>query len=315
MVQPARPISPQDFDSLFDELKNWGRWGQEDQRGALNLITQEKRVAATKYIQDGFTVSGALPLAKRPGPFNSNPVQHHMTRAGDLVSSKGYGVALDFFSMSSHGMSDTHLDALCHIFYNGQMYNGFSSAEVTSAGARVNTIESGQDGIIGRGVLLDIPRSIGKEWLEPGEAIYPEDLERVEEMQSVHVEEGDILLIYTGRNLRLQHKAPWNPREELAGLHGTSMRWVYERGVAVLGCDGISDVIPSGLEGVGSPIAGRPVHLLALPAMGVHLIDNCDLEAIAQASRERNRWNFYFVIAPLKLNGGTGCPVNPVAIY
>ena len=158
MTGPARPITVAEFDTMFEDLKNWGRWGTDDQRGALNLITPEVRAAAAKLIQDGSVVSAALPLAKRPGPYNTNPVLHYMTRAGDLVPPEGYGVALDFFAMSSHGLSDTHLDALCHIFYNGKMFNGHPAEAVTSSGARYNTIESAQDGIVGRGVLLDIPR-------------------------------------------------------------------------------------------------------------------------------------------------------------
>ncbi|HEX5370182.1 MAG TPA: cyclase family protein, partial [Dehalococcoidia bacterium] len=229
MTGVARAITVTEFDAMFEDLKNWSRWGDGDQRGALNLITPEVRAAAAKLIQDGNVVSAALPLAKRPGPYNTNPVLHYMTRAGDLVPPEGYGVALDFFAMSSHGMSDTHLDALCHIFYNGRMFNGRAAEEVTSAGARYNTIESAQDGIAGRGVLLDIPRLRGVRWLEPGEPIYQEDLEAAERAQAVEVRSGDILLVYTGRNLRLREQGAWNPRESLAGLHGTAMPWLRRR--------------------------------------------------------------------------------------
>lgn len=315
MVDVARSIGIDEFNELFQQLKNWGRWGKDDEMGALNLISREKCQRAGRLIMDGVSVSCALPLALRPAPFNSSPGSHYMSRAGDLVSDQGYGVTLDYFAMAAHGMSDTHLDALCHIFYDGRMYNGRAASEVTSAGAQANTIESVQEGVATRAVLLDIPRTMGRSWLEPGEAVYIEDLIKAEEEQGLRVEEGDILLIYTGRHRRARQSGPWNPRESLAGLHGTAMAWLHERGVAVLGCDGISDVIPSGLEGVASPTAGRPVHLLALPSMGVHLIDNCDLENVAAACVERMRWEFFMMLAPLKLSGGTGCPVNPIAVF
>ena len=314
MAGAAKPISEKELASMFEELKNWGRWGSEDQMGALNLITPDKRRQAAGLIREGVSVSAALPLATRPGPFNTNPVLHYMTRAGDLASPEGYGVVLDFFAMSPHGMSDTHLDALCHIMYNGRMYNGHAAAEVTSAGTRVNSVEAGQDGIVSKGVLLDIPRLRGLPWLEPGEAVYEDELEAAEQAQGVSVEEGDILFVYTGRFRRQEEKGAWNPRESLAGLHGSGMPWLRRRGVAVLGCDGISDVIPSGLE-AATPIAGRPVHILTLPAMGVHLIDNCGLENLAAVCAQRGTWQFFLTIAPLKLGGGTGCPVNPIAIF
>jgi kynurenine formamidase len=315
MAGEAKRIAATELEELFDELKTWGRWGNEDQKGSLNLITPAKLQAARGLIRDGVTVSASLPLAKRAGPYNTNPVLHHMLRAGDLASPAGYSGALDFFAMAAHGMSDTHLDALCHIFFNGKMYNGINASEVTSAGARFNAIDNTREGIVSRGVLLDIPALRGLPYLEPGEAIYADELKAAEERQGMRVESGDILLVYTGRHRRVAEKGAWNPRELLAGLHGTSMRWLHERGVAVLGCDGISDVIPAGLEGVPTPQAGRPVHILALPAMGVHLIDNCDLEALATACSERKRWEFLLTVAPLYLTGGTGCPVNPIAVF
>jgi len=309
----AEAISRQDFDLLFEELKNWGRWGEDDQRGTLNLIIPEKVAAASRLISDGWHISAARNLATEPGPLNPIPVAHHMIRAGDLANSEGYGGALDYFAMAPHGRMDTHLDALCHIFYRAEMYNGFPASKVTSAGATVNSIETAKDGIVGRAILLDIPRVRSVPFLEPGDAIYRDDLEAAEKSQEVRVEEGDILLVYTGRWRRVQEVGPWNPGEGLAGLHATSMPWVRERGVALLGCDGISDVIPSGLEGTG--LNGRPVHILAIPAMGLGLIDNCDLEELVDACKARNRWAFFLSIAPLKLRRGTASPVNPIAVF
>jgi kynurenine formamidase len=314
MAGDARPIAPEELAKMFEELKNWGRWGAEDQRGALNLITPAKRQAAARLVREGVSVSGALPLKSPPGPFNTNPVVHHMIRAGDLVSPEGYGVTLDYFALGAHGLTITHLDALCHILYDGLMYNGRKAAEITSAGTRFNAIDVSDQGIVSRGVLLDIPSARGLPYLEPGEAIYEEELEAAEKAQNVTVEEGDVLYVYTGRWRREAEQGAWNPRERLAGLHMSAMPWLKRRGVAVLACDGISDVIPSGLQGL-PPIAGRPIHILTLPAMGVHLVDNCGLEDLARACSERGQWEFLTMIATLKLAGGTGCPVNPIAVF
>jgi kynurenine formamidase len=157
-------------------------------------------------------------------------------------------------------------------------------------------------------VLLDIPRSLGKEWLEPGEAIYAEDLEAAEMAMHVRVEEGDILLVRTGRHLR-REKA--GPAQGLAGIHATALPWLHSRGVAVLGSDGVSDVMPSGMEGGG----GLPVHNIIIPSMGVHLIDNMALDELAETCDRLDRYEFMLTLAPLKLLRGTASPVNPIALF
>ncbi|HWO94677.1 MAG TPA: cyclase family protein, partial [Dehalococcoidia bacterium] len=188
MTGAARSLSFAEFDRLFDEVKNWGRWGAEDERGALNLITAEKRRAAASLVRDGIAVSCALPLATQPGPENPSPVVHLMAGAGDQPNTYA---SFDYFAIAPHGMANTHLDALCHIFYRGQMYNGFPCTQVTSTGALACSIEAAEDGVVSRGVLLDVARTVGKPWLEPGEAIYVEDLEAAERRAGVRVEEGD----------------------------------------------------------------------------------------------------------------------------
>jgi kynurenine formamidase len=205
-------------------------------------------------------------------------------------------------------MAHTHLDALCHIFYRGQMYNGRPASMVTSAGALANSIEAGKDGVVSRGVLLDIPAALGKEWLEPGEAIYVEDLELAETKMHTRVEEGDILLIRTGRH---QRREKLGPAQGLAGLHASTLPWLHQRGVAVLGCDGVSDVTPSGMEGG----MGLPIHMIAIPAMGVHLIDNMGLDELAATCDRLDRYEFMLTLAPLKLLKGTASPVNPIALF
>ena len=301
------PATSRDIDELFESVKNWGRWGAEDERGALNFITPDVRRRAAATVRDGVAVSCALPLNTTPSPENTSPVIHLMVRGGDLEDARG---SADYVAIAPHGMAHTHLDALCHIFYRGQMYNGFPKSAVTSIGATRNAITAGEQGVVSRGVLLDVPAAQGKEWLEPGEAIHPQGLEEAERRAGVRVEEGDILLVRTGRHRRAAQRGPWNGREALAGLHASCLPWLHERRIAVLGSDGVSDVLPSGVEGVGLPI-----HLVVIPAMGVHLIDNAQLEDVAAACAERGRWEFLLTLAPLRLERGTGSPINPIALF
>ena len=310
MTDVAKPISRDELHALFQRVSNWGRWGADDERGTLNLITPAKRLQAIGLVTEGVGVSCSLPLNTVGGAENPNPVTHAMLRAGDIETATS---AADYFAIASHGIAHTHLDALCHIYYKGQMYNGRPISLVTSTGALANSIESGVDGIVSRGVLLDMPRALGKDWLEPGEAIYPDDLDAAEHALGVTVEPGDIVLLRTGRHARraaLGAPALGPMAEGLAGIHATSLPWLHERGVSVLGCDGISDVVPSGLEG-----GGLPVHTLIIPAMGVHLLDNAQFDDLATACAHYGRWQFLLTLAPLRLLRGTASPVNPIAMF
>ncbi len=161
-------------------------------------------------------------------------------------------------------------------------------------------------------MLLDIPRVAGKDWLEPGEAIYAEDLEAAEKDHGVRVDEGDILFVRTGRHKRRETMGGQGRgfAEGIAGLHVSTLPWLHARGAAVLGCDGISDVMPS-----GGPQGSQPIHMTAIPAMGVHILDNANLEELAQTCERLDRWEFMLAIAPLKLLRGTASPVNPIALF
>lgn len=307
----AEDLTKADVDRMAEELRNWGRWGPEDERGALNLITDEARAAALQLIQDSTVVSCALPLPVLPAPDNFRPVEHHMLRGGDVASREGLSFSADYFAIAPHGMATTHLDALCHVFSNGKMYNGFDQSEVRSSGAMKNSIMSGQDGIVGRGVLLDIPGLKHVDWLEPGTRIQSEDLDAAETRQGVSVGSGDILIIGTGRDARRSAEGAWDFRElGLAGLYADCLPWLRERDIAVLGCDGVSDVMPSGVEG-----SIQPIHEVAIAHLGIHIIDNMALDRLTAACRERERYAFAFFVAPLRLERGTASPVNPLAAF
>ena len=220
------------------------------------------------------------------------------------------GGVSDNYNISYHGYSHSHIDSLCHILYKGLMYNGVSQETITEAGCSNASIASLQAGIVTRGVLIDIPRLKGVPYLKPGTPIYMEDLEAWEEMAGVTVRPGDALFVRTGRWARRADVGPWAVSEQTAGLHASTMPWIKARDVSFLGSDGVSDVIPSQVEEVG-----LPVHLLTIVAMGVDLFDNQDLEALAETAARLNRWEFMLVAAPLAVEGGTGSPLNALAIF
>jgi kynurenine formamidase len=307
----AQKLSPSDIKGLFDKLSNWGRWGKDDERGALNFITDQKRAAAAKLVQTGETVSMALPLATIPAPDNPTPVTHLMVQAGADSHEMPLPYAGDYFAIAPHGMANTHLDALCHVFWQGKMYNGFAAEEVGSQGAKKCAIDVTRAGVVSRGVLLDIPRLKKIDWMEPGAAIFPADLDAAEKAQHVRVKEGDVLMVRTGRSTMRKAKGGWDPmRVGLPGLDASCLPWLHERRIAVLGCDAVSDVVPSGYDGLA-----LPVHVGTLVALGIHLIDNADLDAVSETSARLNRAEFMFSMAPLILIRGTASPVNPLAIF
>ena len=297
---------------IFAASRNWGRWGPDDEKGALNLLTPERVARAATLARRGLVVSCGRELPVAPAPDNPNPALHHMLVAGDasLMGRSGASGSTDFVGVAFHGMAVSHIDALCHIFVDGRMWNDAPASEVLSTGARRNAITVASDGIVGRGVLLDIPRVRGTEWLEPGEEILPDDLTRACSEQGVETEPGDIILVATGRDARRERHGAWDVfTQGIAGLHPECIPWLHARDPSVLGCDGISDVLP------GSPHDFPiPVHMCTLVGMGVHLLDNLQLGRLAEACAAEGRWEFLFVVAPLQIGGGTGSPVNPVAV-
>jgi len=300
----AEPISSGQVRAWHRSLSNWGRWGDDDQLGCLNHLTPDRVRAAASRVISGRTVSCSRALPTEPGPENPTPVAHHMIG----TASEGWGA--DYIALAPHGYATSHIDGLCHVFDEGRMYNGYPAEAVTAHGATELGIEHWASGIVGRGVLLDIPRHRGVEWLDAGEAVTPDELDAAESRAGLEVGPGDILLVRTGRWKERDRRGGWDPHEKLAGLHGTCLPWLHERGVAVLGSDGVSDAVPSGCEEFRLPI-----HSVGLVAMGLPLLDNLDLEALAVAAREEGRQEFLLTVAPLVIVGGTASPVNPVAVF
>lgn len=299
---------------IFDSVKNWGRWGDDDEAGALNLITDDVRRAAAASVRHGRAVSCARDIPVDPAPDNPHPALHMMVRGGDdcLIGDMGFETTSDFVGIAFHGMASSHLDAFCHVFRDGLMYNGRPGSLVKSTGAQANSVMCAKDGIVTRGVLLDMPRALGVEWLEAGQLVDPDQLDlAIERQGGVEIREGDALLISLGRDALKDAKGSWNPfRPGTPGLHPECVPWLHERGISVLGSDIVSDAIG------GPSVDGwaMPVHECTLVAMGVHLLDNLLLSELMAVCADLSQWDFQLTIAPLRIEGGTGSPVNPIAV-
>jgi kynurenine formamidase len=310
--QNARPAiaSDADFRRAMKELSNWGRWGEMDELGAANLITPAKRKQALALAREGRSISLAHDIPQE----KAADTPTFLDRALVTVAPN---VALDRYQYTGtyHGVVHSHLDAVdCHIMVDGKGYNGVSVEDIKAAGGCPRgSINALKDGIVTRAVLFDATRLPGKAtpqgWLEPGTAIHREDLETLERMQRVKVSPGDVILLYTGRWKRRAALGPWPNATGFAGYHIDVAYFLKERGVSFIGADGPNDVSPSGLPpGVG-------LHQLALVAMGVSIFDNLDFEKAVEEARRLNRYEFLFMAAPLRVEKGTGSPLNPLAVF
>ena len=298
-------------------LSNWGRWGDDDQLGTVNHISSDHRKKAASLVKDGVAVSCARLITTEIAPDIRSQFIHYMTGSGEgytpnpdmnTLRTTGSG---DFIGMAFHGNFITHLDSLCHMFWNGHMYNGRPSSMVTTReGATAESIELLKDGVVSRGVLLDAVRHRGVDWMESGQGVMPNELEEMEAEQGVNVEPGDILLIRTGHYKRRMESGPRPVSDGFPGVHASCMPWIHEKGVAVLGGDSVNDVVPCGY-----PNLSQPFHQIAMPHMGLWLLDNCNFEELAMACAEKQRWEFLLTIAPLRIQYGTGSPVNPIAMF
>jgi kynurenine formamidase len=300
-----------EFRELFDAVSNWGRWDDDGERGALNHLTRARTRAAAKLVRSGVPVTLAQPLQTEARLDVPEPADHHMTMLTDVdIGSGSVRFAKDYVGVDYHNDSHSHIDAFSHVAFDGSFFDGKPEGSVTAQGAQTGSIDVLKDGLVGRGVLLDVPRLRGVAWLEPGEHVFREDLEGAERGQGLEVGTGDILLVRTGHARRQAELEPWDTRVAKAGLHPTTASFLAERQIAALGSDGNNDTAPSTTEGVAFPI-----HVLALNAMGVHLFDYLQFEDAVRHCEASGRWEFLFVASPLRIVRGTGSPVNPTAIF
>ncbi len=313
MKGKSRLISAREFDRLFDSVCNWGRWGPDDERGTLNYITGDHIRRAAALVRSGRTVSLSLPINKVAGPDNPSPPAHRMVHTYDPSDMSGQQFATDCLAVEFHGDCHTHIDALCHVAYKGKIYNGKPLSSVTSEGARIQDITAFAHGVVGKGVLLDMPRLRGTRWIEVGEAIGPEEIVAAEEAQGVRLDEGDILVFRTGHHRRRLELGSWDvgyDGEGRAGLHVSAIPLLHERKVAAFFPDGDGETVPGNVEGVPYPI-----HALQITAMGMVCADSLQFEELVQVCESEGRWEFMVAASPLRLPGGTGTLFNPIAIF
>jgi kynurenine formamidase len=304
-------LDEKQIEALLDSVSNWGRWGIDDELGTLNFCGERQTLLALNCVRTGEAISCARSLSPRRDVENPSPLLHHMLSSGESAPAKGEGVAADWFGLAFHGFSVTHLDSLGHIFWNQLGYNGIPASSVSTVeGAVRGSIEVARQGIVTRGVLLDLPVALSVDWLEPGYAIRPDDLERAEEIQGVRVREGDLVFVRTGRDVRRKVAGPIDLMADgAAGLHSTCMQWLYDRSISVLGSDAVNDALPSEIAN-----SSGPVHVVGLVAMGLWLLDNAYLETLSVRCSARRSWEFLVMLGPLALKRTTGSPINPIAV-
>ena len=281
-------------------VTNWGRWGADDERGTLNLLTPEVVSHAAALVKRGKVYSLAMPLAV-DGP--QWPTRHRTWKVTTFnVSANGRGGADDVVTMHSH--SGTHMDALCHIWYDGQLYNGFSAPEhVTSAGATRNAIDR-VPSLVGRGVLLDVAAYKGREHLGATEAISADDLDACAKAQGVEIRAGDILLLRTGWiRVFAQDRDLFYASEP--GIDVSTLAWLKAHDIVAVAADNHAVEVMAQV-----PPADLPIHKAAIRDLGLYLVEYLNLEELA-ADRV---YESLVIIAPLPLTGGIGSPVNPIAI-
>jgi kynurenine formamidase len=310
-----------DFHALYKSCSNWGRWGTEDQRGTLNHITPEKLVEAAGLVRQGKAISLQLPLddnGPQTGAFGRvNPV-HQMVATGTDHLAKvqqyssdplGWGFADDSLFLFLQG--GTQWDALGHIFRDGKMFNGFDAGEVTSKGAKRGGVEN-MPTVVSRGVLLDIPRVKGVDFLEPGTAITERDLNEACEHHKVSVGRGDVLLIRTGDMAARRNLPGWGGYSagDAPGLSLTTAAWLEEKEVAAIATDTWgAEVRPNELAETF-----QPLHLILIVSMGLLVGEIWQLDDLAADCAADGVYEFMFVGPPLVIPGAVGSPLNPQAI-
>ena len=310
----SQNVSPQKkvYDKLFEKVSNKGKWGKKDKRGTVNYIDKSKILNALKLPKKGITVSLSFNITQDSTEINHSDFDE-ITKYNHQASSvefRGYDWASDNYSISYHGFTVSHMDGLAHLAQDGKLYNGYDASKITPQGFEELGIEAFSDGIISKGVLIDIPLLYGKEYLDAGTKVTKTDILKFEEKYNVKIEKGDVVLVRTGRWSEKSIKGDSDYSKVSAGVDYKIASLLDERQVSVLGSDGTNDAQPSGI-----PEEGSPVHKLALVSMGMPLLDNLNLELISKEAKKQKKWEFFISIQPLRFKGGTGSPVNAIAIF
>jgi len=312
-LKDRRPTTTEEYNNYKVRFKNWGRWGRDDQLGTLNHITPATVLYARGLIREGSTVSCANPIATKDVVSD----HHRNPRPADHEMNVGPSSSGDYVGVAYHGFVNTHIDALCHIFTGavddgGRIYNDRDPALITPHGALTNSIENWRDGIVTRGVLYDIPRLRGHDYVDPSQPVQGWDLQDWASKVGVEPRDGDAVLIRSGSD------SFWaaNPTFEFSfppntpGNAPSIIEYLYDTNAALLGWD----LQEAGHRAHEYP-ARIPIHEVLIPYMGSPILDNANFERLAATCAEYNRYEFLLFVAPLVVNGGTGSPVNPIAIF
>lgn len=304
-------LSLDEFDVLLKRTRRWGEFGDDDETGAINLITPEKRIAAAGEVRVGRAISLANPISKTATGEFVVPLAHETFVFPSLAGPNSPEVAAgDVFTINYHGGLHSHMDGVSHFGWDGQLYNGFPFTPSSHGFSNVGLEHIAAKGIFTRGVLIDLPTLYGIDYLKPGTVIKVEHLEAWEKAVGAEVSSGDVLLIRTGRWVLASKEDDFNPLASTAGLHATVGPWLKERGVAAIGSDAISDVVPGGVESVFNP-----VHVMANYALGMPIFDHLQLDELAEVAKEQRRYSFLFTASPLHIQGATGSPLTPFAHF
>jgi kynurenine formamidase len=313
---PAKPADA--IATVAARVSRWGRWGADDVRGTLNLLTEAKRVEGALCIRRGATFSLSQPFdmdgPQRGWRRRTNPVHTMLDTGREALDGEfphGLGGADDVIAMPLQ--CSTQWDGLGHIFDHGRAWNGRAAADVvTSAGDRVTGIETAAAHLAGRGVLLDVGRVIGEEGeLPDAYPITAEDLETTRAAHGVRLGEGDIVCVRTGQYARTRREG-WGTYAggPAPGLSFTTADWLHDTGVAAIATDtwGV-EVRPNEFDE-----AFQPLHQIAIPHLGLFLGEMWDLDDLAADCASDGRYEFFLTAAPLRITGAVGSPVNPIAV-
>jgi hypothetical protein len=286
--------------------RNWGRWGPDDELGALNLVDDAKRLRAVGLVKTGESISLSRPLPTEPAHNNPTPAVMYLE---PFRKAPGIGGAKDFQAMAYHGSTATHIDALCHTWDADGMWGGRDpDREITIGGARWGAIDKWRNGVLTRGVLLDVPRFRGTDYVTENRPVYAAELEAIAQAQGVVIEPGDAVAVYCGREAYEREGHLWTgDPQRRPGLEATCVSFIREPDCAVLLWD-MWDARPGAY---GVPF---PVHS-AIFACGVALVDAAMLEPLSTRCQQLGRYDFLLSVNPLVVPGATGSLVNPIATF
>jgi kynurenine formamidase len=301
-------LTEDEFDKLAQQVSNWGRWGPDDELGTLHFLTPGNLAAAASLVREGIAISCAADLNLTPRPDTLRPSFVIPYWFDEPL----HGSVCELLTIEPHGAAVTHLDALSHMNYRGRMYNDRPALPYISEALRINSVMNCRDGIVSRGILIDLARARGKDWMEPMEIATRRDVEAALTEARIEPHSGDILVFRTGRFKR--EVAMGIPDSSngyrLAGLSIECASWFHELEIASMVSDVAMDPQPSETGNVRIPW-----HVATLAMMGMMIVDNAHLETLAETCARLNRWEFQLVIAPLRVPTGNSSPVNPIALF